>query len=105
MTGPRPGNNTQSLVYATTQYMASGIAVKTTHNYPNETVDVAFNPVGQFTMVEKTVTVIMRWVQEYLEATTRGWTHSTSLLPPSSKEYYSSSSPLPVKISFTLSTA
>jgi NAD(P)H-dependent flavin oxidoreductase YrpB (nitropropane dioxygenase family) len=38
-------------------------------------VDVAFNPVGQvvgqFTKVEKTSTVIERWVQEYLEATNR----------------------------------
>ena len=42
---------------------------------PNESVDVAFNPVGQvvgqFTKVEKTSTVIERWVQEYLEATNR----------------------------------
>lgn len=40
---------------------------------PNETVDVAFNPLGQvvdhFTKVDKTSTVIRRWVQEYLEAT------------------------------------
>jgi NAD(P)H-dependent flavin oxidoreductase YrpB (nitropropane dioxygenase family) len=57
------------------QYMVSGMAVKATHKYPNETVDVAFNPVGQvvgqFTKVEKTATVIERWVQEYLEATNR----------------------------------
>lgn len=57
------------------QYMVSGMAVKATHKYPNETVDVAFNPVGQvvgqFTKVEKTATVIERWVQEYLEATAR----------------------------------
>ena len=55
------------------QYMVSGMAVKATHKYPNETVDVAFNPVGQvvgqFVKVEKTATVIERWVQEYLEAT------------------------------------
>ncbi|HEX7322464.1 MAG TPA: nitronate monooxygenase family protein [Mycobacterium sp.] len=55
------------------QYMVSGMAVKATHRYPNETVDVAFNPVGQvvgqFNKVEKTATVIQRWVQEYLEAT------------------------------------
>ncbi|MEZ0364506.1 nitronate monooxygenase [Mycobacterium sp. pUA109] len=55
------------------QYMVSGMAVKATHKYPNETVDVAFNPVGQvvgqFTKVEKTASVIERWVQEYLEAT------------------------------------
>ena len=55
------------------QYMVSGLAVAATHKYPNETVDVAFNPVGQvvgqFEKVEKTSTVIERWVQEYLEAT------------------------------------
>jgi NAD(P)H-dependent flavin oxidoreductase YrpB (nitropropane dioxygenase family) len=55
------------------QFMVSGLAVAATHKYPNETVDVAFNPVGQvvgqFTKVEKTSTVIERWVQEYLEAT------------------------------------
>jgi len=55
------------------QYMVSGMAVAATHRYPNETVDVAFNPVGQvvgqFTKVEKTGAVIERWVNEYLEAT------------------------------------
>ncbi|WP_137149183.1 nitronate monooxygenase [Mycolicibacterium sp. CR10] len=55
------------------QFMVSGLAVAATHKYPNETVDVAFNPVGQvvgqFSKVEKTSTVIERWVQEYLEAT------------------------------------
>ena len=55
------------------QFMVSGLAVAATHKYPDETVDVAFNPVGQvvgqFTKVEKTSTVIERWVQEYLEAT------------------------------------
>lgn len=57
------------------QYMVSGMAVKATHNHPDKTVDVAFNPVGQvvgqFTKVEKTTTVIERWVQEYLEVTTK----------------------------------
>lgn len=57
------------------QYMVSGMAVAATSKYPNETVDVAFNPVGQvvgqFTKVEKTATVIERWVTEYLEATHR----------------------------------
>ena len=57
------------------QYMVSGMAVAATNKYPNETVDVAFNPVGQvvgqFTKVEKTAAVIGRWVQEYLEATNR----------------------------------
>ncbi len=55
------------------QYMVSGIAVSATHRYPDQTVDVAFNPVGQvvgqFEKVEKTGAVIERWVNEYLEAT------------------------------------
>ena len=55
------------------QYMVSGMAVAATHRYPNETIDVAFNPVGQvvgqFRKVEKTAAVIERWVGEYLEAT------------------------------------
>lgn len=57
------------------QYMVSGMAVAATHRHPDQTVDVAFNPVGQvvgqLTKVEKTATVIERWVQEYVEATTR----------------------------------
>ena len=57
------------------QYMVSGMAVAATNKYPNETVDVAFNPVGQvvgqFTKVEKSAAVIERWVSEYLEATGR----------------------------------
>jgi NAD(P)H-dependent flavin oxidoreductase YrpB (nitropropane dioxygenase family) len=57
------------------QYMVSGMAVKATHQYPDQTVDVAFNPVGQvvgqFEKVEKTSAVIERWVTEYVEATTR----------------------------------
>ena len=57
------------------QYMVSGMAVAATNKYPNETVDVAFNPVGQvvgqFSKVEKSSAVIERWVQEYLEATNR----------------------------------
>ncbi len=44
-----------------------------THRWPDQTVDVAFNPVGQvvgqFTEVEKTSAVIGRWVEEYIEAT------------------------------------
>ena len=44
------------------QFMVSGLAVAATHKYPDETVDVAFNPVGQvvgqFTKVEKTSAVI-----------------------------------------------
>ena len=57
------------------QYMVSGIAVSATHRYPDQSVDVAFNPVGQvvgqFERVEKTAAVIERWVNEYLEATER----------------------------------
>jgi NAD(P)H-dependent flavin oxidoreductase YrpB (nitropropane dioxygenase family) len=55
------------------QYMVSGMAVAATHRYPDQTVDVAFNPVGQvvgqFRKVEKTSAVIERWVGEYIEAT------------------------------------
>jgi NAD(P)H-dependent flavin oxidoreductase YrpB (nitropropane dioxygenase family) len=55
------------------QYMVSGMAVAATHRWPDQTVDVAFNPVGQvvgqFAKVEKTAAVIERWVNEYLEAT------------------------------------
>jgi NAD(P)H-dependent flavin oxidoreductase YrpB (nitropropane dioxygenase family) len=51
------------------------MAVRATNRYPNESVDVAFNPigqvVGQFSKVEKTAAVIERWVEEYLEATNR----------------------------------
>ena len=57
------------------QYMVSGMAVAATHKYPDQTVDVAFNPVGQvvgqLTKVEKTATVIERWVEEYVDATGR----------------------------------
>jgi NAD(P)H-dependent flavin oxidoreductase YrpB (nitropropane dioxygenase family) len=57
------------------QYMVSGMAVAATSKYPDETVDVAFNPVGQvvgqLSKVEKSAAVIERWVQEYLEATSR----------------------------------
>ena len=57
------------------QYMVSGIAVSATHRWPDQTVDVAFNPVGQvvgqFQKVEKSAAVIQRWVEEYLDATGR----------------------------------
>lgn len=57
------------------QYMVSGMAVAATSKYPNETVNVAFNPVGQvvgqLNKVERSAAVIERWVQEYLESTTR----------------------------------
>lgn len=55
------------------QYMVSGMAVAATHKYPDESIDVAFNPVGQvvgqFQKVERTAAVIERWVQEYIDAT------------------------------------
>ncbi len=55
------------------QYMVSGMAVAATHRWPDQTVDVAFNPVGQVVgqleKVEKTSAVIERWVTEYIEAT------------------------------------
>jgi NAD(P)H-dependent flavin oxidoreductase YrpB (nitropropane dioxygenase family) len=55
------------------QYMVSGMAVAATHRSPDESIDVAFNPVGQvvgqFQKVEKTAAVIERWVDEYIEAT------------------------------------
>ena len=54
------------------QYMVSGMAVSATHRWPDQTVDVAFNPVGQvvgqFERVEKSAAVIQRWVEEYIEA-------------------------------------
>jgi hypothetical protein len=69
------GSDTPKPLGMPLQYMVSGMAVRATNRFPNETVDVAFNPVGQvvgqFTKVEKTATVINRWVQEYLEATNR----------------------------------
>jgi len=53
-------------------FFASGMAVAATHRYPDQSVDVAFNPVGQvvgqFEKVEKTAAVVQRWVEEYLEA-------------------------------------
>ena len=55
------------------QYMVSGMAVSATHRWPDQTVDVAFNPVGQvvgqFEKVEKTSAVMARWVEEYISAT------------------------------------
>jgi NAD(P)H-dependent flavin oxidoreductase YrpB (nitropropane dioxygenase family) len=57
------------------QYMVSGMAVAATHRWPDQTVDVAFNPVGQvvgqFEKVEKSAAVIERWVNEYIDATER----------------------------------
>jgi NAD(P)H-dependent flavin oxidoreductase YrpB (nitropropane dioxygenase family) len=49
------------------------MAVAATHRWPDQTIDVAFNPVGQvvgqFEKVEKTAAVIERWVDEYIDAT------------------------------------
>ena len=57
------------------QYMVSGIAVSATHRWPEQSKDVAFNPVGQvvgqFEKVEKTSTVMQRWVEEYIDAVER----------------------------------
>jgi NAD(P)H-dependent flavin oxidoreductase YrpB (nitropropane dioxygenase family) len=57
------------------QYMVSGMAVAATHRYPDQSIDVAFNPVGQvvgqFTKVERTAAVIERWVGEYIDAVER----------------------------------
>ena len=54
------------------QYMVSGVAVAATHRWPDQTVDVAFNPVGQvvgqFERVERSAAVIERWVNDYLAA-------------------------------------
>ncbi len=70
--GPRD-NPSRSACRCSTWCRASQCAA--THRYPDQTVDVAFNPVGQvvgqFTKVEKTAAVIERWVEEYLEATGR----------------------------------
>jgi NAD(P)H-dependent flavin oxidoreductase YrpB (nitropropane dioxygenase family) len=55
------------------QYMVSGMAVSATHRWPDQTVAVAFNPVGQvvgqFEKVEKTSAVIQRWVSEFIDST------------------------------------
>ena len=75
-TGPRRGRSrttrSRSECRCSTWFPAWPSLPRT--SIPNETVDVAFNPVGQvvgqFTKVEKTSAVIERWVQEYLEATT-----------------------------------
>ena len=68
----RARSNVRAVIHTHTR---AGMAVAATHKYPNESVDVAFNPigqvVGQFTKVEKSSAVIERWVQEYLEATNR----------------------------------
>ena len=60
---------------ATTEALIAPIQAFLASRYPDETVDVAFNPVGQvvgqLSRVEKSAAVIERWVQEYLDATGR----------------------------------
>ncbi len=57
------------------QYMVSGMAVAAGRRQPDKVAEIGFNPVGQVVgqlgRVEKTSTVIERWVQEYVDATTR----------------------------------
>src|SRR5690348_12182943 len=57
------------------QYMVSGMAVAAGRRQPEKVAEIGFNPVGQVVgqldRVERTATVIDRWVEEYLEATTR----------------------------------
>jgi len=57
------------------QYMVSGDMVARSHQYPEKALDVMFNPVGQvvaqLTDVRKSRDVILRLVDEYLEAVDR----------------------------------
>jgi NAD(P)H-dependent flavin oxidoreductase YrpB (nitropropane dioxygenase family) len=57
------------------QYMVSGMAVAAGRRQPDKVAEIGFNPVGQVVgqlgRVEKTATVIERWVQEYVDATSR----------------------------------
>lgn len=57
------------------QYMVSGMAVAAGRRQPDKVAEIGFNPVGQVVgqlgRVEKTSSVIERWVQEYVDATTR----------------------------------
>ena len=57
------------------QYMVSGLAVAAGRRQPETVAEIGFNPVGQVVgqlgRVEKTSTVIERWVQEYVDATVR----------------------------------
>ncbi|HKY58072.1 MAG TPA: nitronate monooxygenase, partial [Aeromicrobium sp.] len=57
------------------QYMVSGMAVAAGRRQPETVAEIGFNPVGQVVgqlgRVEKTSTVIERWVQEYVDATVR----------------------------------
>jgi NAD(P)H-dependent flavin oxidoreductase YrpB (nitropropane dioxygenase family) len=57
------------------QFFVSGDAVSRGHRYPEQAVDVAFNPVGQIVgsmnKVRKAGDVVIEMAQEYLEATAR----------------------------------
>jgi NAD(P)H-dependent flavin oxidoreductase YrpB (nitropropane dioxygenase family) len=57
------------------QFMVTGEAVARGHRYPEQAVDVNFNPVGQIVgsmgKVRKTRDVVLGMVEEYLEATER----------------------------------
>jgi NAD(P)H-dependent flavin oxidoreductase YrpB (nitropropane dioxygenase family) len=57
------------------QYMVSGDMVARTHQYPEKSLDVMFNPVGQVVAqlkdVRKSKDVIMTLVEEYIEAVER----------------------------------
>ncbi len=57
------------------QFFVSGEAVARAHRYPEQAVDVAFNPVGQIVgsmnKVRKAGDVVIQMAQEYLEATDR----------------------------------
>jgi NAD(P)H-dependent flavin oxidoreductase YrpB (nitropropane dioxygenase family) len=57
------------------QYMVSGECVSRAHHYPEKSLAVMFNPVGQvvgqMTSVRKARDVVLGLVEEYLEATER----------------------------------
>jgi NAD(P)H-dependent flavin oxidoreductase YrpB (nitropropane dioxygenase family) len=57
------------------QFMVTGEAVARGHRYPEQAVDVNFNPVGQIVgsmnKVRKARDVVLGMVEEYLEATER----------------------------------
>jgi NAD(P)H-dependent flavin oxidoreductase YrpB (nitropropane dioxygenase family) len=57
------------------QYMVSGEAVARTHQYPEQGIDVMFNPVGQTVglmhQVRKARDVVATLVEEYVDACER----------------------------------
>jgi hypothetical protein len=57
------------------QYMVSGDAVARAHQYPEKARDVMFNPVGQvvgqMNQTNKARDVVLRLVEEYIEAVER----------------------------------